>query len=84
MEYRNRKQEEVIAKYLEDGSNEQYIKEWSYSMAYKRDGDRDEDAQVADSSELLRKFSQLCTELKFLYVAITRPKNRLFIYDEVA
>lgn len=24
----------------------------------------------------------LCTELKFLYVAITRPKKRLFIYDE--
>ena len=24
----------------------------------------------------------LCTELKFLYVAITRPKLRLFIYDE--
>lgn len=23
----------------------------------------------------------LCTELKFLYVAITRPKKRLFIYD---
>ena len=29
-----------------------------------------------------QKFSALCTELKFLYVAITRPKNRLFIYDD--
>ena len=24
----------------------------------------------------------MCTELKFLYVAITRPKQRLYIYDE--
>lgn len=26
----------------------------------------------------------LCVELKFLYVAITRPKRRLIIYDDVA
>lgn len=26
----------------------------------------------------------LCIELKFLYVAITRPKRRLIIYDDVA
>ena len=29
-----------------------------------------------------RKFSQVCTELKLLYVAITRPKNFLLIYDQ--
>lgn len=29
-----------------------------------------------------RKFAQVCTELKLLYVAITRPKNLLIIYDE--
>ena len=28
-----------------------------------------------------RKFSQVCTELKLLYVAITRPKNFLLIFD---
>ena len=26
----------------------------------------------------------LCVELKFLYVAITRPKRRLIIYDDEA
>ena len=26
----------------------------------------------------------LCIEMKFLYVAITRPKRRLIIYDDVA
>ena len=29
-----------------------------------------------------RKFAQLCTELKLLYVAITRPRNKLIIYDQ--
>ncbi|KAL4461532.1 hypothetical protein ABPG74_016156 [Tetrahymena malaccensis] len=29
-----------------------------------------------------KDFSQLCLELKQLYVAITRPKNRVIIYDE--
>ena len=31
---------------------------------------------------IYRKFAKLCTELKLLYVAITRPKNLLLIYDE--
>jgi ATP-dependent exoDNAse (exonuclease V) beta subunit len=34
--------------------------------------------------EIYRKFSMLCIEMKFLYVAITRPKRRLIIYDDVA
>lgn len=29
-----------------------------------------------------RKFAKVCTELKLLYVAITRPKNLLIIYDQ--
>ena len=32
--------------------------------------------------EVYRKFSMLCVEMKFLYVAITRPKRRLIIYDD--
>jgi hypothetical protein len=32
--------------------------------------------------EVYRKFAHVCTELKLLYVAITRPKNLLIIYDE--
>ena len=32
--------------------------------------------------EVYRKFSGLCIEMKFLYVAITRPKRRLIIYDD--
>lgn len=34
--------------------------------------------------EVYRKFSMLCIEMKFLYVAITRPKRRLIIYDDVS
>ena len=32
-------------------------------------------------NEVYRQYSLLCIELKFLYVAITRPKKRLIIYD---
>lgn len=32
--------------------------------------------------EVYRKFTMLCIEMKFLYVAITRPKRRLIIYDD--
>jgi hypothetical protein len=35
-----------------------------------------------ERKEIYRKFSMLCIELKFLYVAITRPKRRLIIYDD--
>ena len=37
-----------------------------------------------EREEVYRKFSMLCIELKFLYVAITRPKRRLIIYDDEA
>ena len=33
-------------------------------------------------AEVYRKFAQVCTELKLLYVAITRPRKLLLIYDE--
>jgi ATP-dependent exoDNAse (exonuclease V) beta subunit len=59
-----------LAKYAGNEEFEDYFKYQEFWM----EGD--------DPSERQRKFSQLCTELKFLYVAITRPKNRLFIYDE--
>ena len=32
--------------------------------------------------EVYRRYAKVCTELKLLYVAITRPKNLLIIYDE--
>lgn len=32
-------------------------------------------------AEVYRKYADLCTELKLLYVAITRPKTMLLIYD---
>lgn len=35
-------------------------------------------------SLVYRKYAQLCIELKQLYVAITRPKKRLIIYDDDA
>ena len=31
---------------------------------------------------MYRKYAKVCTELKLLYVAITRPKQLLIIYDE--
>jgi len=34
-----------------------------------------------ERSLVYRQFAQLCTELKFLYVAITRPKKVLLVYD---
>ena len=33
-------------------------------------------------SEVYRKFAQVCTELKLLYVAVTRPRKLLIIYDD--
>ena len=50
----------------------QFFHEYSYSL-------KGEDLQ--DEGEIQRRYQMLCTELKFLYVAITRPKKRLFIYD---
>ena len=47
----------------------------------------EEDLQVQvnrQRDEVYRKFALLCIELKFLYVAITRPKRRLIIYDDQA
>ena len=31
---------------------------------------------------IYKQFSLLCIELKYLYVAITRAKNRVIIYDD--
>ena len=73
-EYRELKQQAAIDQYLEDGSNKEFIQEWNYHIQMAE--------EYASESDIQRKFSQLCSELKFLYVAITRPRNRLFIYDE--
>ena len=35
-----------------------------------------------DRSDILRNFSLLCNDLKHLYVSVTRPKQRLLIYDQ--
>lgn len=53
----------------------------------KEEVDYDEELQLdvkTQRSEIYRKFSKLCIEFKFLYVAITRPKRRLIIYDDDA
>ena len=50
----------------------QFFYEYSYTLDSK---------DLQDQGEIQRRFQLLCTELKFLYVAITRPKKRLFIYD---
>ena len=63
-----------MAKFSESGLNAQFIKAWAYTLDLQDDKN--------DPSHLQKTFSELCTELKFLYVAITRPNNRLFIIDE--
>jgi hypothetical protein len=44
-----------------------------------------EDVNILNSMHMRedvdRNFSALCSDLKYLYVSITRPKNRLIIYD---
>ena len=74
IEYRALKKLEAYQRYDLDGTDAQFIKSWNYALNI--------DEVDPDRCEIQRKYSQLCTELKFLYVAITRPKNRLFIYDE--
>jgi len=39
---------------------------------------------IKSSSYVYRKHSSLCIELKYLYVALTRAKKRLIIYDDDA
>ena len=51
----------------------------------KIEGDLEMSIQLllnASFADVYRKFAQVCTELKLLYVAITRPKTLLVIYDE--
>lgn len=50
----------------------------------KNEGDYEEVIQLyteKDREDVYRNFGLLCTELKYLYVAITRPKTKLIIYD---
>jgi hypothetical protein len=40
---------------------------------------------VADSKAIMKDindYAELCSDLKLLYTAITRPKKTLIIYDE--
>lgn len=74
MDYYNRKREETIARFEATGEHADLIQEFTYYA----------DRKDVDKNEVYRKFGQLCIELKFLYVGITRPKNRLFIYDDSA
>lgn len=61
-----------------------YGKEQSNTLL---DSDDDEEREVPivtstrEREDIDRHFNLLCSELKHLYVAVTRAKNRLFIYD---
>ena len=55
------------------------------------DGEKVDESEIEDyvylqatrhRDDVLRNFSLLCNDLKHLYVSITRPKQRLLIYDE--
>lgn len=74
-EYLAQKEREAYERFEADGTDAQYVRSWNYVLDYSKN-------QEIDRDEIQRKYSLLCTELKFLYVAVTRPKHRLFIYDE--
>ncbi|CDW72543.1 lupus brain antigen [Stylonychia lemnae] len=66
---------------------EEIMKKIKQNERNEKDQEYEDDLQLSVSrhrDEVYRKFSMLCIELKFLYVAITRPKRRLIIYDDVA
>ena len=76
-----------LAQQLENAvidANEQ-DKDWYHSRKTKIHDRQNKTKLVATTknrSHVYRKYSALCIELKMLYVAITRPKKRLIIYDE--
>ena len=56
-------------------------------MTSRTDGDTEVQTKLllkTEFAEVYRKFAQVCTELKLLYVAITRPRKLLMIYDDDA
>ena len=62
--------QEALEKFETTGEGAEFEFEWQLETTNETDPD-----------EIARVYGKLCVELKFLYVAITRPKNRLFIYD---
>ena len=77
--------------------NELDFREYQKSMKKYEEKAKIHDGEKVDESEIeeyvylkatrqrddiLRNFSLLCNDLKHLYVSITRPKQRLLIYDE--
>ena len=77
-----------LAQQLEQSAvkaNEQDQDWWNHNYKTRLHDLRNKTKLVAASknrSHVYRKYSALCIELKMLYVAITRPKKRLIIYDE--
>ena len=72
--------------------NELDVYQFDKSMKQKRDSlencDELEDEDYTyfttqqNRTDVLRNFSLLCNDLKHLYVSVTRPKQRLIIYDQ--
>ena len=60
----------ALKQYENTDEGAEYVTEWTYSQD-----------ESTGPEEIARVYGQLCVELKHLYVAITRPKKRLFIYD---
>ena len=76
-EFIKMKYDAAIAKFESEGEDSErakYIQEFQYKLVGLQ--------REFNEGEIQRRYQLLCTKLKFLYVAITRPKLRLFIYDE--
>ena len=65
----------------EDVDNDAYDFEEKTSIDINADGYF---CKKKETSNIYKQFSQLCVELKFLYVAITRAKNRVIVYDDTS
>ena len=72
--------------------NELDVSKFNKSMQKKRaEVENDPDVETEEYTyfttekeriDILRNFSLLCNDLKHLYVSVTRPKQRLLIYDQ--
>ncbi len=77
LNFENEKEDESQAK--QSTTNEEIETAQEYEFA---DRIYLQKSNLRQANSFQKEYSALCTELKQLYVCITRPKKRLIIYDE--
>lgn len=75
---------EGLESLLKDEQNEEFKELFEANKRTRRVKRQQEmiNRSTKNRSLVYRKYASLCVELKQLYVAITRPKKRLIIYDD--